>query len=261
MQSIDLYDELYLDVRCDTVSMETNAHGLPCDARNLCIKAAEALRKATGCGKGVHIRLRKNVPVAAGLGGGSSDAAGVLLGLNRLWELRCSSGELKTVAATIGSDVPFFIDGGTALCTGRGECVERVEGVRGLPYVLLVPSLPVSTPEVYDAQRREEGVHSPCSVEEFIRFMREGDLSRIGACLYNALENNDLPYMKTVRAFKRLLREHGALGTLMSGSGGSVFGIARDGEAAEKIAGEIRGIVEEEVFVCCGVTAATVTVS
>ena len=113
------------------ISMECTLPALPADASNLCIKAASLLRQWTNHDQGVHIRLVKNIPIGSGLGGGSSDAAAVLVGLNEFWELGLPTNELERLAATLGSDVPFFVRGGTALATGRGELLEHRDAVLG----------------------------------------------------------------------------------------------------------------------------------
>ncbi|HEV8584196.1 MAG TPA: 4-(cytidine 5'-diphospho)-2-C-methyl-D-erythritol kinase, partial [Methylomirabilota bacterium] len=147
MQAVDLSDRLTLE-DADGLELRSSAPGVPTDGRNLAMRAATALRDASGVGGGARITLDKRIPVAAGLGGGSTDAAAVLLGLNRLWKLRWPLARLDEVAAGLGMDVPFFLRGGTALATGRGERVEPLRG-RSLGLVLVNPRFAVSTAETY----------------------------------------------------------------------------------------------------------------
>ena len=147
MQAVDLSDRLVLD-EAPGLGLAVNTDGVPCDATNLALRAATTLREAAKIDRGVHITLDKRIPVAAGLGGGSSDAAAVLLGLNRLWGLRWPAARLAEVATALGMDVPFFLRSGAALGTGRGEVLEPV--VAGaLALVLVNPAFGSSTAEAY----------------------------------------------------------------------------------------------------------------
>lgn len=243
MQTTDLHDRLLLEEGAPgEVAMACDAVSLPVDARNLCVRAAEAMRLRAASGKGVRIALGKRIPIAAGLGGGSSDAAGVLRGLNRLWGAGLGPGELAEMAAGLGSDVPFFLAGGTARCAGRGERIVAIAGAPRLAFVLVTPPIAVSTANVYAALEATPPAR-PADEGGFLRALRSGDLRRLAALLYNRLEDAPGPHRGEVERLKRLLIGHGALGAAMSGSGPSVFGLAADlGEArgiAERIAGEI----------------------
>src|SRR5262244_2012072 len=147
MQAVDLSDKLVLE-DADVLELRTTASDVPTDGTNLALKAALTLREMAGVSRGVRILLDKRIPVAAGLGGGSADAAAVLVGLNRLWRLRWPVVRLDEVAISLGMDVPFFLRGGTALATGRGERIERLRsGSLGL--VLVNPRFEVSTAQMY----------------------------------------------------------------------------------------------------------------
>ena len=156
MQAVDLSDRIILD-DADDLELCCGAADLPTDARNLALQAALALRQAAGVARGARIELDKRIPVAAGLGGGSANAAGVLVGLNRLWGLRWSVERLDEIAATLGSDVPFFLRGGAALGTGRGEKVAALPA-RSLALVLVNPRFPSSTAEMYGRLTGKPGV-------------------------------------------------------------------------------------------------------
>jgi 4-diphosphocytidyl-2-C-methyl-D-erythritol kinase len=157
MQTIDLADRVALE-ECDAIELTTKAPGVPTDSTNLAMKAALALRDAARIEHGVRIALDKRIPVAGGLGGGSTDAAAVLLGLNRLWRLRWPLARLEEIAVTLGMDVPFFLRGGAALGTGRGECLKPLQTV-GLSLVLVSPGIAVSTAETYG--RLTPATHAP----------------------------------------------------------------------------------------------------
>ncbi len=151
MQAIGLCDELRITPgeEGEGLSLACSDASLPTDSRNLVLRAALALRERTGCRRGARLSLTKRIPMQAGLGGGSSDAAGALVGLNAAWGLGLSREELRQVAATVGSDVAFFLYGGTARCTGRGEVVEPVPAPAVFHYVLVCPNVGVSTADAY----------------------------------------------------------------------------------------------------------------
>src|SRR5204862_363933 len=143
MQTVDLFDRLTLEA-APTISLETDDAALPADERNLIVRAALLLRQVSGVEAGARMRLRKRIPVAAGLGGGSSDAAAALWGLNRLWGVRWPRARLIEVGTRLGMDVPFFLGGGPAVATGRGERLERLGSPAGYDLVLVNPRLPLS---------------------------------------------------------------------------------------------------------------------
>jgi len=254
MQAIDLYDELLLEARGGgEITMECDAAGLPVDWRNLCVRAAEAMRRLAAPGRGVRIALKKRIPVAAGLGGGSSDAAGVILGLNRLWEMGLAPAEFEEIAAGLGSDVPFFISGGTARCTGRGERISPLAGAPRLAYVLATPPIAVSTADVYAALDAGGEAKAPGEAG-FFRALQSGDPRRVSRRLYNRLEDAPGPHRGEVDRLKALLLARGALGACMSGSGSSVFGLAADLEDARRLARAIGGEIGEGAFLHFGLT-------
>jgi 4-diphosphocytidyl-2-C-methyl-D-erythritol kinase len=197
------------------------------------MKAAAALRDAAGVKCGVRIALDKRIPVAAGLGGGSTDAAAVLIGLNRLWRLRWPVARLEELAVTLGMDVPFFLRGGAALGTGRGEQLRSLETM-GLSVVLVNPGVGVSTAETYGRVTETmwtRGEHTDAALAA----LRSRRPARIADHLYNALEAAAGPALRNVVKIKAALLAAGALGAAMSGSGPTVFGIARSWEHARQI--------------------------
>ncbi|HXH84080.1 MAG TPA: 4-(cytidine 5'-diphospho)-2-C-methyl-D-erythritol kinase [Candidatus Tectomicrobia bacterium] len=232
MQTVDLSDRLALE-EADDVTLTSTAPDLPTDERNLACRAALALREAAGVTRGVHIALNKRIPAAAGLGGGSSDAAAVLLGLNRLWRLNWPLPRLDEVAARLGMDVPFFLRGGAALATGRGERVTPVAGA-ALALVLVNPRFGLSTAEMYGRMTPamySDGARAPAMVAA-LRSRRAG---RVAACLYNGMEAAARQAHPQIDQMRAALLAAGALGAAMSGSGPTVFGVARSWEQARQI--------------------------
>jgi 4-diphosphocytidyl-2-C-methyl-D-erythritol kinase len=232
MQTVDLVDRLTLE-DADTLELSARGASVPTDATNLALRAAVALREAAGLARGVRITLDKRIPVAAGLGGGSADAAAVLLGLNRLWGLRWPRARLDTIAIGLGMDVPFFLGGGGALATGRGEQLEPIEA-GGSALVLVNPRFGSSTAEVYGRvtpMMYSDGKRALALVEA----LRSRRAARIATSLYNGLEAAVAPIHPEIGRMEAALLAAGALGAAMSGSGPTVFGVARSFEHARQI--------------------------
>lgn len=233
METVDLFDRLTLEA-APTISLETDDPVLPTDERNLIVRAATLLRKGSGVEQGARIRLEKRIPVAAGLGGGSSDAAATLWGLNRLWGLRWPRARLVELAVELGMDVPFFLTGGPALATGRGEHVERLSGTGSYALVLVNPRAPLSTREVYE--RVPTGWRAePTGARGVVEALRTRNAAQVGAALTNHLEAFVAPSFPPVTRMKAALMAAGALGAVMSGSGPTVFGMARSLDHARQI--------------------------
>jgi 4-diphosphocytidyl-2-C-methyl-D-erythritol kinase len=231
MQAVDLSDRLALEAS-DALEVHAPAAGVPTDTTNLAMRAALAFRDATGLELGVRIVLDKRIPVAAGLGGGSADAAAVLVGLNQLWRVRWPRARLEEVAVSIGMDVPFFLRGGCCLATGRGEHPAPVPS-GSLAMVLVNPGLPSSTAEAYrrvTAASYTDGRHT----RSMVAALRSGRPTRVAESLYNGLEAAAPCYPQIV-TMKAALLAAGALGVAMSGSGPTVFGIARSYDHARQL--------------------------
>jgi 4-diphosphocytidyl-2-C-methyl-D-erythritol kinase len=233
MQTVDLFDRLTLET-APTISLETDDPALPTDEENLIVRAALLFREASGVEQGARIRLKKRIPVAAGLGGGSSDAAATLWGLNRLWGLRWPRERLLGLAVQLGMDVPFFLTGGPALATGRGERVEPLSGTGSYALVLVNPRAPLSTREVYE--RVPAGWQAePTGARRVAEALATRNAVRVGAALTNHLEAFVAPGFPPVTRMKAALMAAGALGAVMSGSGPTVFGMARSLDHARQI--------------------------
>ncbi|OUM95555.1 MAG: 4-(cytidine 5'-diphospho)-2-C-methyl-D-erythritol kinase [Thermobacillus sp. ZCTH02-B1] len=248
MTMVDLADRLELEeLPRDAIELTSQTGNIPLDERNLAYQAARLIKDRYGVKKGVRIHLDKRIPVAAGLAGGSSDAAAALRGLNRLWNLNLSPGELTGLAAELGSDVPYCVRGGTAIARGRGEKLEPLPSPPPCWVVLAKPPINVSTAEVYGRFRPEKVERHP-SLERMVRAIRAGSFGDICAELGNVLETVTLELHPEVRRLKEIMRKLGADGVLMSGSGPTVFGLTAKETKAARIYNGLRGFCKD-VFV------------
>jgi 4-diphosphocytidyl-2-C-methyl-D-erythritol kinase len=233
---------------CDRLSFERAGAGLqlscsdprlPVDSKNLVVQAAGLFAKAAGLGpgEGVRIRLQKNIPVAAGLGGGSGNAAVTLLALNELFGHPLPAARLAELAAGLGSDIPFFLQTGPALATGRGEIIEPLEefpAMRGLCFMLVHPGFGISTPWAYQQLARfPAAVHGAPGRARRLIARLQINLAAAAAEFYNALEAPALRKYPLLELFQEFFREDGAPATLMSGSGSATFALTPSRDAAE----------------------------
>lgn len=232
LQTVDLADRVILE-EADTLQVCAGVPGVPEDGSNLALRAAHALRAAAGVERGVRITLDKRIPVAAGLGGGSADAAAVLVGLNRLWGLRWPRARLQELAIGLGMDVPFFLRGGAALGTGRGEVLTPLPA-RSLALVLVVPRRPSSTREAY-AHVTPDHWGDGRRVKALAEALQRGTLREVAARLYNGLERVVVPRYPEVERARAAVLAAGGLGAVMSGSGPTVVGVARSREHARAL--------------------------
>jgi len=235
LQAVSLWDELVMR-QGRGITVTCGNPDVPGGDNNLCCRAARLLAERTGHdaeAMGVAIVLRKHIPVQAGLGGGSSDAAATLSGLNRLWGLRLRRRELTEIAAELGADVPFFIHGGAALGTGRGETLERLAPGPVLHMVVANRGHGVSTAWAY-ARWRHGGKGPP--LRRLRSALEAGSPERIAGALRNDLEAAVLPHRCDIAELKARLMDAGAMGTLMCGSGSAVFGLVQTPRAAQDIA-------------------------
>src|SRR5262245_44171097 len=224
MLAVRLYDTLVLK-EADELRLSCSDPSLSSGPANLVWRAAELLRMQAGGNRGAAIRLIKRIPQAAGLAGGSSDAAATLAGLNRLWRLGLDAGRLAALGAELGSDVSFFFFGPAAWCTGRGEVVEPLKLGRPLDLVLVCPEAGLSTASVFKALRLPE---TPTEGAEVRRAVQTGDIEALGRCLFNRLEEPAMRLCPEVGQWRERLARLGPAGARMSGSGSTVFALARD---------------------------------
>ncbi|MFC4768535.1 4-(cytidine 5'-diphospho)-2-C-methyl-D-erythritol kinase [Effusibacillus consociatus] len=245
MQTVDLSDHLVFEDRDDsTITLSCGVPYIPLDHRNLAYKAAALLQEQFGIRRGVHISIEKNIPVAAGLAGGSSDAAAALRGLNRLWDLGLSLDELAELGAELGSDVPFCVYGGTAIARGRGEKIERLPAAAPLWVVLVKPPIAVSTADIYGNLNVREIVVHP-DTQAMVKALETGEPERIVDHLGNVLETVTFKLHPEVEKLKYQMMKFGAMGALMSGSGPTVFGIVDRESRAQRICNALRGFSKE----------------
>ena len=231
LQSIDLFDRVVCDGRRGPFAIRSDMPGVPTDATNLVWKGAQLLWEAAGRSgevRNAEVSLRKRIPMQAGLGGGSSDAAAALLGLRRLWNLRVPDEQLHEIAARLGSDVPFFLVGGTALGLGRGEEVYPLENLPAYRVVLVLPPFGVATGDAYkwfDARRWAANAS----------YLPDTWLGRTTP-LVNDLEGPVIARHPVIGQLKQRLTDQGALMAAMSGSGSTVFGVFQSARAAHRAA-------------------------
>ncbi len=225
MQTVDICDELtFTKTEGNQITLSVDDSTIPSNQDNLIYQAAKLLLEETNTTHGVHISLQKTIPVAAGMAGGSSDAAATLLGLNELFELGKTEEELRRIGVEIGADVPYCIMGGTALSEGIGEILTPLLPPPN-PYVLIAkPDLFVSTQYVYSNLKVDQLPYHP-NVERMITSIQQGELYSMCEDMQNVLETVTIPVHPIIEQIKCVMKDHGAITSLMSGSGPTVFGI------------------------------------
>lgn len=229
MQLITLYDELIFSPHGAGIILDCPQSDLPADENNLVYRAATAFYSRTGIAPGIKITLHKHIPLGAGLGGGSSNAATTLAALNEINKTGLTKSELMQIGETLGADVPFFIFGKTAWASGRGEVLEETQPLPPLCFVIINPGFSVSTQEIYRSLNwglTKKGINY--SIPRF------SSVNEIATGLANDLEEATSAFYPVVREMKAFLLENGALGALMTGSGPTVFGIFNSEEKAER---------------------------
>lgn len=249
MQTIDLCDFVTLEDADAGIGISVNVAFVPRDQRNIAHRAATCLMRRVGIARGVHIDIDKRIPIAAGLAGGSADGAAVLRGLNRLWDLRLSVQELVDIAAEVGSDVPFCVEGGCAVARGRGERLEPVAQGARFWIVLAKPPLSVSTADVYAAFDGYDGPATPPGTAAVRQMLEQGQLLAVMDALCNGLEPVTCGLYPEVARLRDLMERLAGRRALMSGSGPSVFVPFVRESRARKVFTELRPLYKE-VFLC-----------
>ena len=227
MQRIELYDILEVTKNRSGINIKCNKSYVPLDERNLVYKAANLFLDTYNLKGGVDFNIIKNIPVSAGLAGGSSDAATTLIAMRELYNVDVSDDELCKLGLKIGADVPYCIKGGTALCEGIGEKVTNLKGFKGHILVLVKPKFGVSTKEVYKSLDINKIYRHP-NTEGLIKAVENNDLRYVSENMRNVLENVTLKKHTIIKEIKEKMIRSGALGSMMSGSGPSVFGFFDD---------------------------------
>ncbi len=235
MQNVDLHDDIIIEKIEEGITLTCNKEYVPVDRRNIAYKAAELLMELKNIDQGVRIDITKRIPVAAGLAGGSADAAAVLKGMNELFELEMSTEELMEAGLKLGADVPYCIVGGTCLCEGVGEIVTPLEPFRDFIVLLVKPSFGVSTKDAYGSFTLDK-INKHVKTSKLIKAMEEKDLNGVNYYSRNLLENVVLRKYPILKSIKQTLARNGAVVTLMSGSGPTIYGIFKDLKEAENAA-------------------------
>ena len=241
MQTINLHDQIHMKkIKEDEIRIRTNLYYLPNNENNLAYKAAKMLKDEFHLPGGVFINLKKYIPVAAGMAGGSSDAAAVLFGMNKMYGLKLSMQELMDRGVKLGADVPYCIMRGTALAEGIGEKLTKLPAMPKCHILIAKPPINVSTKFVYEnlhANDLKPEDHPPVDIQ--IEALQEGNLEKLVANMGNVLERVTVPEYPVIDEIRQLMLDSGALGAMMSGSGPTVFGIftsyAKAKEAYKKV--------------------------
>ena len=225
MQTVYLYDRVILEkTREPGIEISTNLPYLPVNENNIAYKAAELLQREFGIREGIRISLEKHIPVAAGMAGGSSNAAAVLFGMNRMFDLGLSEEGLKERGVTLGADVPYCIMRGTVLAEGIGEILTPLPPLPKCYVLIAKPPLSASTKTVYEKIDRE-GIQGHPDIDGILAGLREGDLDQVAGSMGNVLEQVMLEEHPVLQKIKDVMLMSGALNAMMSGSGPTVFGI------------------------------------
>lgn len=248
MQTVSLCDDVRLSFcEGDTISARTNLHFIPGDERNLAVRAAKKYFEAIDePERGLCIHIHKRIPVGAGMGGGSADAAAVLRGLNRAFDNRLSAERLEELAAEVGSDVAFCVRGGTMLAHGRGELLSELPDMPKCIFVICKPQFSISTPELFRKLDQVSLRRHP-DTAGLISALEQGNLRELCFRMYNVFEDVNDRRMRTVAAIKSVLIDKGALGAVMTGTGSAVFGVFSDKTEAE---GAREALKREHGFCC-----------
>lgn len=233
MQTVGIYDVLTLEKVPEGIVITTDNGELPVDENNLIYKAAKLMKEKYAIESGVRIHLEKHIPIAAGMAGGSTDAAATFTGMNELFEIGASEEMLRELGVKVGADVPYCIMGGTALAEGIGEKLSRLPAPPDCFLLIAKPDINVSTKYVYE-HLDAEGVEVHPDIDGMIEALTEEDLAGIVERLGNVLETVTVKKYPIIREIKETVLECGAEGSLMSGSGPTVFGIFTEREKAEK---------------------------
>ncbi|MFC0525657.1 4-(cytidine 5'-diphospho)-2-C-methyl-D-erythritol kinase [Pontibacillus salicampi] len=248
MTTVDLADRIELTpLKSDEIRIVSENRFVPSDSRNLAYQAARLIKDTYHIREGVEIFIEKQIPVAAGLAGGSSDAAAVLRGLNHLWGLDLSLDTLATLGAGIGSDVSFCVYGGTALATGRGEQIKEIDAPPPCWVILAKPSIGVSTKAIYQNLNLETIDHP--DVHKMVEALQEEDYDKMCANMGNVLEPVTTSLHAEVDQIKSHMKDFGADAVLMSGSGPTVFGLTQQESRAHRIYNGLRGFCDEVYIV------------
>lgn len=244
MASVDLSDKLIIrEIPEDKIVVKTNASFLPVDKKNNVYQAVSLVKEKYGIAKGVEIDVKKNIPVAAGLGGGSSDAAAALRGVNKMWQLGLSKEELSAIGFKVGTDVPYCVHGTTALVTGRGEFVTELPPMPQCWVVLVKPQFSVSTRKIF-ADFDMDGIEHP-DIKGLQESIIMQDYNKMIHLLGNSMEQATMAKRPVVKDIKERMLKYGADAAVMSGSGPTVLGLCHNYSRAKRVYNGFRGFCKE----------------
>lgn len=252
MQTVDIYDTITIRKTEEAgIALRTDSGVLPADPSNLVWRAADVMCRAFGLSDGLEILLEKRIPIAAGMAGGSADAAAVFRLLRTLYGLDAPDERLEELSLPLGADIPFCIKGGTQLCEGIGEVLTPLPAPPKVSLVVCKPNLYVATPWVYRAYDSipEEKIHHP-DVDGMVQSIRQGDLSAMCRGLGNVLEQQTGAEYPIIGELEHFLAEHGAIGCRMTGSGPTVFAVYEEAAAADAAYRALRERTEYRDFQC-----------
>ena len=252
MQTIDLYDLIEINEKDnDQITIKSTSDEIPLDCNNLVYKAANLIKKTFNINKGVEIHIKKNIPVAAGMAGGSSNAAAVLVGLNKLWNLNLSNQQLEKIGLKLGADVPFCINGGAVLASGIGEELTPIKGLtKDVCILVCKPDLFVSTKEVYECIDSKDIDKRPNN-KFLIECLKNEDTRQLAENMFNVLEGVTMDKHPVIQQIKDIMITNKALGAMMSGSGPTVFGLYENREDAVKCKAILEKQFKQTFVVAC----------
>lgn len=239
MQSIELHDNVLIEVTDSGIEVTSDCCYVPSGEENIAFKAAKLMIDCFGIKKGIKIKIEKKIPVAAGLAGGSSDAASVLKGIKELFKLDVKETQLMEIGKLIGADVPYCIKGGTMLAEGIGEKLTELAPFQNIDILLVKPKIGVSTAWVYKNLNIQKIMDRP-DTNDLITAIKEGRLDALAKGMKNVLETVTIPKYGVIQEIKTKMLELGALGSMMSGSGPTVFGIFDSPDSAHNAYNKIK---------------------
>lgn len=260
MQSVDLYDVLTFEkTEAAGIVIRTNKKNIPTDQRNLIYKAADLLMQKYSITDGLCVTLEKRIPMAAGMAGGSTDAAAVFVAMNELFSLHMTQESMCELAVTIGADVPYCIVGGTVLAEGIGEKLTKLADAPACTLLIAKPSVGVSTKYVYENLHADKIRQHP-DVDGMLTAIYEDDLDGVAKRLGNVLETVTVKAYPVIEKLKSWMIEHGAVNALMSGSGPTVFGIYKEAQEAQRACEQLRKLDLAQQVETAGLTTRSIMI-
>lgn len=248
MQSISLHDNLRFNKLDGEIRIYCSNPDVPCDRRNIVYRVLEILQQKYHITYGMEVFIEKEIPVAAGLAGGSTDAASAIIAANNIWGLNMSYADMINIGKEAGADIPFCIKGGTALAEGIGEKITVLNSLKGVSIVIAKPPISVSTKEVYNGLKMDEIAVRP-DTDRLIKAVNDCNIRYIAENMINVLEGVTVKKYPVIQEIKSIMLQFGALGSLMSGSGPTVFGIFEDRGSSAKCYNRLKDYIKDVYMV------------